>query len=205
MTKEILPTILPRGFYLDSPEIVARNLLGKLITHHFDGVRLSGRIVEVEAYLGLSDPAAHASVGKTSRNAALFGAPGFSYVYFIYGMHYCLNVSCMPDGEPGGVLIRSLRPVEGLDVMARLRGSPPLTKPNLLTSGPGRLCQALGITRAAHNGLDVTCADSPLQLLDDGYRPISIVATPRIGITKAVDEPLRFVEGGEKPSRTKRD
>jgi DNA-3-methyladenine glycosylase len=82
MTKEILPTILPRNFYLDSPEIVARNLLGKLITHHFDGVRLSGRIVEVEAYLGLSDPAAHASVGKTSRNAVLFGAPGFSYVYF---------------------------------------------------------------------------------------------------------------------------
>jgi DNA-3-methyladenine glycosylase len=205
MTKEILPTILPRNFYLDSPEIVARNLLGKLITHQLDGVRLSGRIVEVEAYLGLSDPAAHASVGQTSRNAVLFGAPGFSYVYFIYGMHYCLNVSCMPEGEPGGVLIRSLRPVEGLDVMTRRRGYPHLTKPNLLTSGPGRLCQALGITRDVHNGLDVTCADSPLQLLDDGYRPISIVATPRIGITKAVDEPLRFVEGGEKPSRTKRD
>ena len=184
MTKQILPAILPRSFYLDSPEIVARNLLGKLITHHVGGVRLSGRITEVEAYLGLSDPAAHASVGKTSRNAVLFGAPGFSYVYFIYGMHYCLNVSCMPEGEPGGVLIRSLKPVEGLDVMARLRGTPHFTKPNLPTSGLGRLCQALGITRATHNGLDVTRPDSSLQLLDDGYRPVSIVATPRIGISR---------------------
>jgi DNA-3-methyladenine glycosylase len=195
--------ILPRSFYLDSPEIVARNLLGKVIAHRLDGKRLSGRIVEVEAYLGLSDPAAHASSGKTSRNAVLFGPPGFSYVYFIYGMHYCLNVSCMPDGEPGGVLIRALEPVEGLDVMAQLRGSPHLTKPNLLTAGPGRLCQALGITRATHNGLDVTLADSSLQVLNDGYRPNSVIATPRIGITKALEEPLRFVEGGKRFPRTK--
>jgi DNA-3-methyladenine glycosylase len=115
--------ILPRSFYLDSPEIVARNLLGKLITHHLNGKRLSGRILEVEAYLGLSDPAAHASSGKTLRNAVLFGPPGYSYVYFIYGLHYCLNVSCMPDGEPGGVLIRAPEPVEGMDMMAQLRES----------------------------------------------------------------------------------
>lgn len=204
MTKQILPAILPRNFYLDSPEIVARNLLGKLVTHRLDGTCLSGRIIEVEAYLGLSDPASHTAIGKTSRNAVLFGLPGFSYVYFIYGMYYCLNVSCMPEGVPGGVLIRALKPVEGLDVMAQLRGSPHNMKPDLLTSGPGRLCQALGITRAKHNGLDFTLAESPLQILDDGYRPKSIVATPRIGITKAVDEPLRFIEGGEKLLRIKK-
>lgn len=203
MTERIQPAAVPRNFYLDPPDVVARNLLGKLITHHRDGTRLTGRIIEVEAYLGLSDPAAHASVGKTARNAVLFGPPGFSYVYFIYGLHYCLNVSCLPAGEPGGVLIRALRPIEGLEVMAALRGSPQPVKTKLLTSGPGRLCQALGIDRATHNGLDVTLADSPLQILSDGYRPDSIVATPRIGITKAVGELLRFVEGAERFSRTK--
>ena len=86
----------------------------------------------------------------------LFGPPGFAYVYFIYGMHYCLNFSCQPDGNPGGVLIRALDPVEGLKTMARLRGFQTGAKPELLTSGPGRLCQALGITRANGNGLDVT-------------------------------------------------
>ena len=188
-----MSTILPRSFYLASPEVVARELLGKLITRHLNGERLTGRIVEVEAYLGFADPAAHTFIGKTPRNAVLLGPPGFSYVYFIYGMHYCLNLSCQPEGEPGGVLIRALIPVEGLDTMARLRGLSKPVNPRLLTSGPGRLCQALGITRATHNGLDVTLAESPLQILDDGYRPISILATPRVGITKAIDKPLRFV------------
>jgi DNA-3-methyladenine glycosylase len=195
--KTPMSTLLPRSFYLESPEDVARELLGKLITRHLDGERLTGRIVEVEAYLGLSDPAAHTSVGRTARNAVLFGPPGFAYVYFIYGMHYCLNVSCEPDGEPGGVLIRALEPLEGLDTMARLRGLSIPAKSRMLTSGPGRLCQALGITRATHNGLDVTLAESPLQMLDDGFRPSSILATPRIGISKAMDEPLRFVMGKE--------
>jgi DNA-3-methyladenine glycosylase len=193
--KDRLTSVLPRSFYLDSPEVVASNLLGKLITRHLDGERLTGRIIEVEAYLGLSDPAAHTFIGKTPRNAVLFGPPGFSYVYFIYGMHYCLNFSCQQEGEPGGVLIRALEPLERLETMARLRGFSSLVKPRLLTSGPGRLCQALAITRAAHNGLDVTLADSPLQVLDDGYRPSSILTTPRIGIKKAIDKPLRFVVG----------
>jgi DNA-3-methyladenine glycosylase len=193
--KERPSTVLPRSFYLDSPEVVAGNLIGKLITRHFHGERLTGRITEVEAYLGLSDPAAHTFIGKTTRNAVLFGPPGFAYVYFIYGMHYCLNFSCQPEGEPGGVLIRALEPLEGLETMARLRGLPSGAKPQLLTSGPGRLCQALAITRATHNGLDVTLADSPLQVLDDGYRPASILTTPRIGIKKAIDKPLRFVAG----------
>jgi DNA-3-methyladenine glycosylase len=187
-----MPTLLPRSFYADSPEVVARNLLGKLITRDLDGERLTGRITEIEAYLGLSDPASHSFIGKTPRNAVLFGPPGFSYVYFIYGMHYCLNFSCEPDGEPGGVLIRALQPVAGLDTMARLRGLSAPVKPKLLCSGPGRLCQAMGIT-LAQNCLDVTRAKSPLRVLDDGFRPASIVATPRIGISKAVDMPLRFL------------
>jgi DNA-3-methyladenine glycosylase len=191
-----MPTLLPRSFYLDSPDVVARNLLGKLITRDLDGERLTGRIIEIEAYLGLSDPASHSFIGKTPRNAVLFGPPGFSYVYFIYGMHYCLNFSCEPEGEPGGVLIRALQPVAGLETMARLRGLQPSVKPKLLCSGPGRLCQALGIT-LAENGLDVTRAKSPLRVLDDGFRPTSITATPRIGITKAVDMPLRFLAPGK--------
>ena len=190
------PTILPCRFYLRSPEVVARKLLGKLITRNLNGEWLTGRITEIEAYLGLSDPASHSFVGKTARNAVLFGPPGFSYVYFIYGMHYCLNFSCQPEGEPGGVLIRALQPVTGLETMARLRGLSAPVKPGLLCSGPGRLCQALGIART-ENGIDVTRADSPLQVLDDGFRPASISVTPRIGISKAVDMPLRFVATSE--------
>lgn len=114
--KDRLTSVLPRSFYLDSPAVVASNLLGKLITRYLDGERLTGRIIEVEAYLGFSDPAAHTF--KTTRNAVLFGPPGFSYVYFIYGMHYCLNFLCQPEGEPGGVLIRALESLEGLETMA---------------------------------------------------------------------------------------
>ena len=187
-----MPTLLPRSFYLDSPEVVARNLLGKLITRTLNGERLTGRITEIEAYLGLADPASHSFIGKTARNAVLFGPPGFSYVYFIYGMHYCLNFSCEPDGEPGGVLIRALQPVAGLETMARLRGLATSANPKLLCSGPGRLCEAMGIT-LAENGLDVTRPKSPLRVLDDGFHPPSISVTPRIGISKAVDMPLRFV------------
>jgi DNA-3-methyladenine glycosylase len=191
-----MPTLLPRSDYLDSPEVVARNLLGKLITRDLNGERLTGRITEIEAYLGLADPASHSFIGKTARNAVLFGPPGFSYVYFIYGMHYCLNVSCEPEGEPGGVLIRALQPIAGLETMSRLRNLSGPIQPKLLCSGPGRLCQALGIT-LAENGLDVTRPKSPLRVLDDGFRPTSISATPRIGISKAIDMPLRFVVAEE--------
>lgn len=184
--------LLPRQFYRASPEVVARKLLGKLITRNFNGEWLTGRIIEAEAYLGRSDPASHTYGGKTARNAVLFGQPGFSYVYFIYGMHYCLNFSCRIQGEPGGVLIRALEPITGLETMARLRGFSGQVKRKLLCSGPGRLCEALEIT-AADNGLDVTQADSRLQVLDDGSHPSSILVTPRIGISKAKDLPLRFV------------
>lgn len=185
--------IVPRSFYMPSPDLVAPALLGKLLIHHRRGERLTGRITEVEAYLGLNDAAAHTAVGLTRRNKVLFGPPGFTYVYFIYGMHYCLNISCMPDGQPGGVLLRALYPLEGIARMARLRGLPANATPRALTGGPSRLCQALGITIARHQGLDVTSPDSPLQVLDDGYHPRSIQITPRIGITKAADLPLRFV------------
>jgi DNA-3-methyladenine glycosylase len=189
--------ILSRRFYAGSPDTVARGLLGKVLKRRLHGEWLSGRIVETEAYFGLDDPAAHSYVGKTARNAVLFGPPGFSYVYFIYGMYWCLNVSCEPDGKPGGVLFRAVEPLEGLTTMERLRGLSKTAKPRLLTSGPGRLCQAFGITRA-ENDLDMTDRESELQILDDGFRPKSIVATPRIGLTKAVDRLHRFViEGNE--------
>jgi DNA-3-methyladenine glycosylase len=194
--------LLPRKFFLDSPEKVGRALLGKLIVSRLDGELLVGRIVELEAYIGYDDQAAHAFAGKTERNAVLFGPPGFAYVYFIYGMYYCLNIACEPEGQAGSVLIRALEPVSGLETMARLRKLPDAAKPRLLTSGPGRLCQALAITRAAHNGLDVCSSGSPLQIHDDSYRAESILATPRIGISKAVDRPLRFlIEGNAFVSR----
>jgi DNA-3-methyladenine glycosylase len=191
-------SILPRRFYLHPPDAVSRNLLGKLIVRNLDGERLTGRIVELEAYFGLDDPASHTFIGKTERNAVLFGPPGVAYVYFIYGMHYCLNISCEPEGQAGGILIRALEPVEGLETMARLRKLPANAKPQLLTTGPGRLCQALGITRAGHNGLDVTSPASELQVLDDGFRPEAIEATPRIGISKAADRPHRFIIRGSR-------
>jgi DNA-3-methyladenine glycosylase len=188
---------LPQSFYSHSPEVVARALLGKLLIRHLKGERLTGRIIEVEAYLGLTDPASHAVRGLTPNNAVLFGPPGHAHVYFIYGMYYCLNVGCHLEGEAGGVLIRALDPIDGLDTMARLRSLPvhAKPKPKLLTGGPGRLCQALGITRKTDNGVDVTSADSTIQIADDGTRPGEIQITPRIGIRKAVDMPLRFLIG----------
>lgn len=198
--------ILPRDFYLHRPDVVARNLLGKLVVRKYEtgsgarrkAERLAGRIVEVEAYLGLDDPAAHAFSGKTARNAVLFGPPGFAYVYFIYGMHFCLNFSCEPEGQGGGVLVRALEPVEGVQTMARLRGLKEGANPRLLTSGPGRLCQALGIARETHNGIDVTSARSGLHVEDDGFVPEKTEASCRIGIRKAADRPLRFTIAGNR-------
>ncbi|HEV2728628.1 MAG TPA: DNA-3-methyladenine glycosylase [Terriglobales bacterium] len=156
------------------------------------------RIVEVEAYLGEDDPAAHAAAGKTLRNAVLFGPPGHSYVYFIYGNHYCFNVSCLPDGIAGGVLFRALEPLFGTKVMAQSRGIPVSTLSDLplLTSGPGRLAEAFGITRERDNGKDITSAKSDLWISDTGYRPTRIVTTARIGITKAAKLPLRYLIAG---------
>ena len=181
--------LLPRSFYFSDPMTVARLLLGKLLVRP-GAPDLVGRIVEVEAYLAGADPAAHTFAGKTARNAVLFGPPGHAYVYFIYGMHSCLNVSCEPEGEAGGVLIRALQPLAGLEVMAERRQVGQNLR--LLTSGPGRLCQAFAITRAEDNGADFTSEQSLLQIRDDGFVAGEVSVTPRIGITKAADTPARF-------------
>ena len=182
-----------RAFFDRSPDAVARDLLGKVLRHSYKREWLSGRIVEVEAYLGLDDPASHSYIGLTERNRVLFGPPGFAYVYLIYGMYYCLNVSCLPVGEPGGVLFRAIEPLEGVRTMARLRGVPETSGASRISGGPGRLCQALGITRELQNGVDVTQPGSTLRVVDDGYHVSNVDVTPRIGIQKAADLPLRFL------------
>lgn len=186
---------LARSFYARDPRIVSRDLLGKVLVRRQGRKPLAGRIVEVEAYLGENDPAAHAAAGRTARNAVLFGPPGHSYVYFIYGNHYCFNVSCLPDGKAGGVLFRALDPLLGIEEMARARGVS-LKQPSdlrKLTSGPGRLAEAFGITRPRDNGKDLTSSNSDLWIADDGYRPPRVHKTARIGITKAAHLPLRYL------------
>jgi len=185
---------LSRAFFARDPRRVGRDLLGKVLVRQASGERLTARIVEVEAYLGVEDPAAHAFAGRTARNSVLFGPPGYAYVYFIYGNHYCLNVSCEPDVEPGGVLFRAAEPLTGLEEMARAREieiHDPKDLPKL-TSGPGRLAEAFGITRIRDNGVDLTSIASSLWLGDDGYRARCIRIGPRIGITKAAEMPLRY-------------
>jgi DNA-3-methyladenine glycosylase len=162
---------------------------------------LAGRIVEVEAYLGPHneppDPAAHSHRGPTPRNRVLFGPAGHAYVYSIYGRYFCMNVSCEREGQAGCVLVRALEPLAGpgtdrFAAMAGNRGLAPGAPARELTAGPSRLCQALGITRAAHNGLDLLDARSPLQLRDDGDPVSEVLVTTRIGIRHAVELPLRF-------------
>jgi DNA-3-methyladenine glycosylase len=164
-----------RDFYLEPPDLVSQKLLGKLLVR--PGIA-AGRIVEVEAYFGEADPSAHAFAGRTARNAVIFGPPGHAYVYFIYGMYFCLNVSCEPEGRAGCVLFRALEPVYGLELSA---------------SGPGRLCRALGITRERDNGVDFTSPASGLQIQDDGFVAKEILITPRIGITKDASRLARYL------------
>jgi DNA-3-methyladenine glycosylase len=189
---------LARDFFGRHPRRVARELLGKVLVRQADGARLTARIVEVEAYLGVDDPAAHAAAGNTARTAVLFGPPGHAYVYFIYGNHYCLNVSCETEGRAGSVLIRALEPLSGVEEMAHARGIEIHGPKDLirLTSGPGRLAQAFAITRALDNGCDLTSSASALWIGEDGYRAHRIQLTCRIGITKAADKPLRYILGG---------
>jgi DNA-3-methyladenine glycosylase len=188
--------LLNRMLFETRPDAAARLVLGKLLVQHTNDTLLAGRIVEVEAYIGEGDPAAHAAAGHTARNSVLFGPAGHAYVYFIYGMHSCLNISCETTGHAGSLLVRALEPVLGLEIMTARRGLSPHAPPRLLTAGPGRLCQAFGITRATHNGMDLLDARSELQLRDDGYVARKIVTTPRIGISKAADRPLRFLLAG---------
>jgi len=189
--------ILAREFFNRDPVTVGRELLGKLLIRREGRKLLAGRIVEDEAYLGRQDPAATHRRHDGSQLRAV-RPPGHAYVYFIYGNHYCLNVSCMPEGQGEGVLFRAMEPVFGTDAMVRARGihlppSPRPTQLRLISSGPGRMSEALGITRLRDNNKDLTSRDSDLWFADDGSRPDRIAATARIGITKAVDQPLRFV------------
>ncbi len=186
---------VPRTFYESDPATVAKGLIGKLLVRRYAGHNLTGRIVETEAYLGERDPASHTYKGKSAYNAVLFGPAGYTYVYFIYGLHYCLNVSCLPDGEAGGVLIRAFEPIDGVEDMAKMRGIASTANSHLLAGGPGKVCQALDINRANGNGLDVTSASSVIQIEDDEFEPQKVLVTKRIGITKAVDFPLRFLMG----------
>jgi len=193
--------LLKRAFFRDPPELVSPRLLGKLLVHQPKGRNpIAGRIVEVEAYLGPHndppDPAAHTYRGPTPRNQVIFGPPGHAYVYSIYGRYYCMNISCEPEGLAGCILLRALEPVSGLKQMERNRGLEAGAKPSQLTSGPSRLCQALGLTRTLHNGLDLLDAASPLQVVDDGFSADDVLVTVRIGIKHAVDLPLRFTIRG---------
>ena len=197
-------TLLKPEFFNRDPRRVARALLGKLLVRKTPGGILAGRIVETEAYLGQGDAAAHTAAGRTARNAVLFGPPGHAYVYFIYGNHYCLNVSCLPDGVPGGVLFRALEPVAGIEQMAKARGidstkEAELRKISLLkkiSSGPGRMSEALEITRARDNGKSLVSPRSDLRIVDDRYRVRRITVTPRIGIVKSAEQPLRYFIAG---------
>jgi DNA-3-methyladenine glycosylase len=238
-------TLLKPAFFNRDPRRVARSLLGKLLIRKTPHGILSGRIVETEAYLGQGDAAAHSAVGRTPRNAVLFGPPGYAYVYFIYGNHYCLNVSCLPDGIPGGVLFRAMEPVSGIDQMAKARGievgmevererkivcgrthsSVPAERSSAsgksrlgapkecdpreilllrkISSGPGRMCEALGVTRDRDNAKNFVSPGSDLQLAADGYRVRNVIVTSRIGIVKSADQPLRyFIAGNSFVSRT---
>ena len=195
--KRLPGRLVAREFFEHSPEIVSPKLLGKLlVVRNPKGKPLAGRIVEVEAYLGphneQPDPAAHTHRGPTPRNLVLFGPSGHAYLYLIYGRYFCANISCEREGLGGGILLRALEPVMGITEMARNRGLDKDAPLRMIASGPGRLCEALDLTRPVHNGLDVTSKASPLQVRDDGFPEANIVVTPRIGINHAVDLPLRF-------------
>jgi DNA-3-methyladenine glycosylase len=180
---------LAPAFFDRDPAIVARALLGAVLRSSIGGVVTSGTISETEAYLGPHDPACHAVVGRTPRTWHLFGPPGTAYVYFIYGMHWCVNAVTREDGFGSAVLIRAIAPIEGLDTMRARR--PKARTDRTLCDGPGKLCAALGITRA-HDGSSLQHGELTLHA-GAAVADAEVTVTPRIGISKAVDWPLRFV------------
>jgi DNA-3-methyladenine glycosylase len=177
---------LTADFFARDVNAVARELVGAMLL--VDGI--GGRIVEVEAY-DHDDPAAHGFGGRTARNASLFGPAGRAYVYRSYGLHWCLNLVCGPEGVPAAVLLRALEPTVGLDVMRRRRG---VEEDRLLAAGPGRLCQALGVTRE-HDGLPL---DAPPFELVAAPAPFDVAVGPRIGISRAADLPWRYALRGSR-------
>jgi DNA-3-methyladenine glycosylase len=181
-----MPKRLSKRFFSRSVLEVAPDLIGAVLL--VGGV--GGRLVEVEAYRH-TDPAAHSYRGETERNSVMFGPPGHAYVYRSYGIHWCLNLVCEPKGSASAVLIRAIEPLAGLATMRRRRG---VADERLLCSGPGRVCEALGVTQK-HNG---DALDAPPFALFARDKDVDIVIGPRIGLTKAVDTPWRY---GEKGSR----
>ena len=185
-------TRLPRDFYAQDAVVVARALLGQRLVRILNGERLAGRIVETEAYRGEADAASHAARGRTPRNAVMYGPPGHAYVYFIYGMHFCLNAVTGPEGVASAVLLRALEPLEGIATMHRLRPGRPDRE---LTNGPARLCQALAIDRRL-NGADLVTGaelfiEADLAIPDD-----RVVVGPRVGVrgdAAARSAPWRFM------------
>ena len=187
-------TPLPTEFYLQDTRDAAQKLLGQLLVRTLPtGEVLSGIIVETEAYL-TDDPACHAYRGQTPRNAAMFGPPGHAYVYFTYGLHMMLNLVCAPQGTAEAVLIRALEPAQGIEAMRRNRGGLPETRQ--LTNGPGKLAQALALTRLAHNGLDITRLESELYVLPNPMPEFETVAATRIGISQGIELPWRYYMRG---------
>jgi DNA-3-methyladenine glycosylase len=180
---------LPRTFYERPSVEVAHDLLGKTLWRRTEIGLTGGIIVETEAYDGANDPASHAWRGQTQRNAVMFGPPGYAYVYFTYGMHYCMNAVTGPVGQASAVLLRALQPIVGLELMRERRGEHIPDRD--LARGPGRLCQALGIT-TADDGTDLAGDALWISETADAH-DLLIAATPRIGITRAADRPWRFV------------
>ena len=182
--------LLPVSFFRRPADLVARDLIGAVVVSTIRGVRTAGRIVEVEAYLGHQDPASHGYRNRRhAQNEGLYGPAGSWYVYLSYGVHWCANLVAGDRPNEGAVLLRALEPLEGLPTMRRRRGRVP---DRVLAAGPGRLTQALGVTRSLDQR---SMRGAPVQVYR-GEAPAPLVVTPRIGITQAVDWPLRFVEGG---------
>jgi len=181
---------LGRRFYARPTLEVAEALLGRTLVHETDAGSVGGRIVEVEAYLGPDDPASHATAGHTRRNASMWGEPGHAYVYFTYGMHYCLNVVTERAGFPAAVLIRALEPTLGVELLRRRR---PHLPDRLLLSGPGRVCAALGLTRA-HDGIDLV--RGPLWIGRSRRLAGKVSRSTRVGIRRGLEWPWRLFEAG---------
>jgi DNA-3-methyladenine glycosylase len=182
---------LPRPFYRRDPRVVGPELLNKVLVRG----SLSGRVVEVEAYVGAHDPGSHAYRGMTPRNATMFGPPGHLYVYFTYGMHWCANAVCGEDGEGVAVLLRALAPLSGLEQMRASR--PRARRDRDLCSGPAKLCQAFAIGRA-DDGADLVTGDRGLVIADDGVPPPALpVVTNRVGLSAGADLPWRWYVPGE--------
>ena len=178
---------LPKSFYTRGAVTVAKDLIGKILVHKFDNKILSGIIVETEAYTGKNDPASHSFIGKTKRNEVMFEEGGKSYVYFTYGNHYCFNVVTGKKDHGNAVLIRALQPLEGIGIMCKNRGTDDIYN---LTSGPGKLAQALGIDKKLY-GADLT--GNVIYLTEAGKSgKLKITRSKRIGITKNTEKLYRF-------------